>query len=214
MVAIASTYHSSDYTLPGAVHQPDGSPLREREISLMNSVRRLRYEDLPEEAREAARHCLLDFLGCALAGSRDHSSRSSSTRRQPRGSSEAGLIGLDARRIRRANRGLVNGAAGHALDFDDTHMLMNGTVGPVLPAILVLADAEPVTVAAFSQRSSRHRARNAGSAFIGGGHYEIGFHSTGTLGTFAPAAASAHLLGLDEAGWMRAIGIAGSEQRD
>src|SRR5262245_6666548 len=39
--------------------------------ALVDVVRTLRYEDIPEEAREVARQCLLDFLGCALAGARE-----------------------------------------------------------------------------------------------------------------------------------------------
>ncbi|MGH7823295.1 MAG: MmgE/PrpD family protein, partial [Candidatus Binatia bacterium] len=39
--------------------------------ALVESVRGLRYEDLPEGAREAARHCVLDFLGVAIAGARE-----------------------------------------------------------------------------------------------------------------------------------------------
>ena len=37
--------------------------------ALVGRVRAIRFEEIPDEAREIARHCLLDFLGCALAGS-------------------------------------------------------------------------------------------------------------------------------------------------
>jgi len=181
--------------------------------TLIDSVRGLRYDELPEDAREAARHCLLDFLGCALAGSREPlvSILVAELVRGER-SSEAALIGL-AERASRQSAALVNGAAGHALDFDDTHMLMNGHPSvPVLPALLALAESE----AASGRRLLT--ALVAGielecrlGALLGTGHYDIGFHSTGTLGTFGAAAACAHLLGLDEAAWMQAIGIAGSE---
>ncbi len=39
--------------------------------ALVRRVRAIHYEAIPDEAREAARHCLLDFLGCALAGAAD-----------------------------------------------------------------------------------------------------------------------------------------------
>src|SRR5262249_9809788 len=42
------------------------------------------------------------------------------------------------------------------------------------------------------------------------GHYQVGWHATATLGTFGAAAASAHLLGLDEERWRMALGIAGT----
>ena len=42
-------------------------------------------------------------------------------------------------------------------------------------------------------------------------HYQAGFHSTATCGTFAAAAASAKLLGLDVEATQRALSIAGSQ---
>ncbi|MGH7805887.1 MAG: MmgE/PrpD family protein, partial [Candidatus Binatia bacterium] len=122
---------------------------------------------------------------------------------------------LVARAVRgsRLTAALVNGAAGHALDFDDTHMAMNGHPSvPVLPALLALAES----VGASGERLLA--ALVAGielecrlGMLLGRRHYEIGFHTTGTIGTFGAAAACAHLLSLDEDGWLRAIGLAGIE---
>ena len=99
----------------------------------------LTADDVPNEAAEVARHCLLDWLGCALAGSReplatilaDHASG---------GAGPATLVGTD-RTSAAGAAALVNGAAGHALDFDDTHTVLSGhpTV-PVAPAVLALAE--------------------------------------------------------------------------
>jgi 2-methylcitrate dehydratase PrpD len=181
--------------------------------ALVRAVRGIRWSETPDDAREAARHCLLDFLGCALAGSREPLSRilvsevASSER-----SAEASLIG-SAERASRLTAALLNGAAGHALDFDDAHMLMGGHPSvPVIPAVLALAE----TVGADGRQALE--AITAGielecrlGALIGGKHYAIGFHSTGTLGTFGAAAACSHLLGLDEDGWLRALGLAGTQ---
>ena len=44
------------------------------------------------------------------------------------------------------------------------------------------------------------------------GHYDVlGFHATGTLGSFGAAAACAHLLGLDAETFATALGIAGTQ---
>lgn len=181
--------------------------------ALIESVRKLRYDDLPEEAREAGRQCLLDFLGCALAGAAEPPVEILvATVVRPEGSREAALIGR-RERASRLTAALVNGTAGHALDFDDTHTAMNGHPSvPVLPALLALAETDDADGRRFLT------ALVAGielecrlGALLGGHHYEIGFHSTGTVGTFGATAACAHLLGLDEDGWLRAIGIAGSE---
>jgi 2-methylcitrate dehydratase PrpD len=46
---------------------------------------------------------------------------------------------------------------------------------------------------------------------LGGMHYAAGFHTTGTVGSFGAAAACAHLLGLDQDGWLHALGLAGTQ---
>ena len=43
------------------------------------------------------------------------------------------------------------------------------------------------------------------------GHYDLGFHATGTVGCFGAAAACARLLGLDAEATARALGIAGTQ---
>jgi 2-methylcitrate dehydratase PrpD len=181
--------------------------------ALIESVRTLRWDDVTEDAREVARQGVLDFLGCALAGAAEPPVEILvATVVRPEGSTEATLIGR-SERASRLTAALANGTAGHALDFDDTHTSMNGhPSAPVLPALLALAETEDTdgrrlltALVAGIELECRL------GAVLGGRHYDIGFHSTGTIGTFGAAAACAHLLGLDEDGWLRAIGVAGSE---
>jgi len=180
---------------------------------LVRTLRGIRWEETSDDAREVARHCLLDFLGVAIAGSR-----------QPltdilvneivRGerSDEASIIGREERATR-LTAALVNGAAGHALDFDDTHMAMGGHPSvPIIPAILALAEttgasARDVLEAIVVGVEAECRL----GALIGAQHYVQGFHSTGTLGTFGAAAACAHMLGLAEDAWLHALGLAGTQ---
>jgi 2-methylcitrate dehydratase PrpD len=181
--------------------------------ALVDAVRGLRYANLPAEAKEVARHCVLDLVGVTIAGAREPLVEMlvDVVARAER-ASEAGLIGREERATR-ATAALVNGAAGHALDFDDTNTSMMGhpTV-PVLPALLALAEGTPV------RGSEVVTALVAGielecrlAALLGTAHYDVGFHSTATLGTFGAAAACAHLLGLDGDAWLRAMGLAGTE---
>lgn len=181
--------------------------------ALIEAVRGLRWEALPEEAREAGRHCLLDFVGVAIAGAREPLvDILVEAIARPERAAEAGLVAR-AERATRPTAALVNGAAGHALDFDDTHMRMTGhpTV-PVLPALLALAEGRG------SSGRALLTALVAGielecrlGALLGPGHYDLGFHSTGTVGTFGAAAACAHLLGLDAEAWEAALGLAGTQ---
>ena len=181
--------------------------------ALVRAVRGIRWDETPEVAREVARHCLLDFFGVAIAGSHEPLTgiliNEIVTGER---SSEASLIGRKER-ASRLTAALVNGAAGHALDFDDTHMAMGGHPSvPVIPAILALAETtgasgRDVLEAIVVGIEAECRL----GALIGAQHYTIGFHSTGTLGTFGAAAACAHMLKLDEDGWLRALGLAGTQ---
>ena len=185
--------------------------------ALVHKVRGIRFDTISDEAREAARHCLLDFLGCALAGAGE-----------PlvdvlvaevvigEGASQAGLVGRPERATLQT-AALVNGAAGHALDFDDTHTAMGHPSVPVIPALLALAE-RALAESGDVEGDAFLAALVAGvetecrlGLLLGPGHYAAGFHSTGTFGTFGAAAACAHLLGLDEEAWLHALGLAGTQ---
>jgi len=181
--------------------------------ALVEAIRGIRYDDIPEDAREVARHCLLDFLGTALAGAREPLTDILVEQIvRGEGAAEAGLIGRRERATRRT-AALVNGAAGHALDFDDTHTTMSGHPSvPVMPALLALGEtdgADGRTLLAALVAGIELECRLG--ALLGLGHYAAGFHATGTVGTFGAAAACAHLLGLDEQGWLNALGLAGTQ---
>jgi 2-methylcitrate dehydratase PrpD len=181
--------------------------------ALVRAVRGIRWDETPDDACEVARHCLLDFLGVAIAGSREPLTEIL-VKEIVRGerSDEASLIGR-SERASRLTAALVNGAAGHALDFDDTHMAMGGHPSvPIIPAILALAETtgasgRDVLEAIVIGVETECRL----GALIGAQHYVVGFHSTGTLGTFGAAAACSHMLNLDEDGWLHALGLAGTQ---
>ncbi len=180
---------------------------------LVEAVRGIRYDAIPEEARQTAHHCLLDFLGVALAGSREPLTDiliAEVVRGEAVG--EAGIIGRPERATR-LTAALVNGAAGHALDFDDTHTTMIGhPSGPVLPALLALGEKEGADGRALlSALVAGVELECRVGAMLGGMHYAAGFHTTGTVGTFGAAAACSHLLGLDPDQWLHALGLAGTQ---
>src|SRR2546430_17158563 len=108
------------------------------------------------------------------------------------GAPQASLIGHETR-LPALAVALVNGAAAHALDYDDVNMAMPGhpTVA-ILPGLLALAEI---------QQSS---GREVITAFVAGyemacrigaalqpGHYNLGFHSTGTNRALRAAAGRA-----------------------
>ena len=157
------------------------------------------YEALPEPVRELARQCVLDYYGVALAGADDPlATILVDELAEAGGAAQASVIGRKAK-LPALSAALVNGAIGHALDYDDVNLAMPGHPSvAILPGLIALAE----------QRNST--GREVVAAFVAGyetvcrigmalrpGHYDRGFHATGTVGAFGAAAACAHLLGLD-----------------
>jgi 2-methylcitrate dehydratase PrpD len=173
----------------------------------------IEYEDLPPEAHELARQCILDYFGVAVAGAGDELVRLLLDElTEAGGAPQASVIGHQTR-LPALSAALANGAAGHALDYDDVNMAMPGHPSvAILPGLLALAEL---------RRSS---GREVITAFVAGyetacrigaalqpGHYNLGFHSTGTVGAFGAAAACTRLLGLDAEATAMALGIAGTQ---
>jgi 2-methylcitrate dehydratase PrpD len=182
--------------------------------TLAEQARALRYEDLPADVRKLARQCLLDYVACTLAGAKEELTGILLAEMQAHGGAPAATIIGRAERLPVLSAALVNGAASHALDFDDVNMAMTGHPSVVLlSALLPLAEEHGSAV------------RDVLAAFVAGfelqcrlglllapGHYNVlGFHATGTLGSFGAAAACAHLLGLNAEQFATALGIAGTQ---
>src|SRR5437899_2563602 len=169
------------------------------------------YEALPEPVGELARQCVLDYYCVALAGADDPLvAILLDELAEAGGAAQASIIGHKAR-LPALSAALVNGAIGHALDYDDVNLAMPGHPSvAILPGLLALAE----------QRGSS--GREVIAAFVAGyetacrigvalrpGHYDLGFHATGTVGAFGAAASCAHLLGLDAAKTAQALGKIG-----
>ena len=173
-----------------------------------------RWEALDAPVRQAAAQAVLDMVGCALAGAREPlADILFAELAEAGGTPEAALIGREAR-LPMAAAALLNGAAGHALDFDDVNMAMPGhpTVA-ILPALLALGEARGVSGAALLTAlvAGTDLACRVGRT-LAPGHYDgLGFHATATLGALGAAAACGHLLGLDAERIAVAIGIAATQ---
>src|SRR5438067_5565117 len=171
------------------------------------------YDALPEAVRALARQCVLDYYGVALAGAGDElATILLDELLEAGGAAQAGIIGHKAR-LPALSAALLNGAIGHALDYDDVNLAMPGHPSvAILPCLLALAEARQSSgrevIAAFV--AGYETACRIGSA-LRPGHYNLGFHATGTVGAFGAAAACAHLLGLDAEATARALGIAGTQ---
>ena len=170
-------------------------------------------ESIPVDARILVRHCLLDWIAVTVAGAREPVAHMlAEEAREQGGFPQATVVGHGfAASSRQA--ALINGAASHALDFDDVNMAFTGHPSVVLvPALLALAEARGASGAEFMTAfiAGYETLCRIGSA-VSPGHYALGFHSTGTIGTFGAAAACARLLQLDPDDTAVALGIAATQ---
>ncbi len=184
------------------------------QIDLACLSRAITYDTIPDEIRALVRQCVLDTIGVAIAGADDPLVRILAAELAEQGGPAiAGTPGL-ALRLPARSAALLHGTAGHALDYDDVNMSMPGHPSvAILPAVLALAEQQNADgksiIAAFA--AGYELACRLGRA-LAPGHYDgIGFHATGTIGTFGAAAACAHLMGLDEDQTVNALGIAATE---
>ena len=157
----------------------------------------LAASQLSDSAVLWAKHALLDWFGVTIAGAREDLA--------PLLLEEYGakdgpvtLVALGAR-AKAHDAALINGTLSHALDYDDVNRHMGGhPTAPVAAAALALGEAlgkggRDTLIAFIAGYEVECQLGAMGSH----SHYEQGFHSTGTLGTFGATAAAARLMGLD-----------------
>jgi len=176
-------------------------------------VVRSRPDDLPAAVRAEACRTLLNWAGCAVGGSR-HETVDITVRALARfaGPAQASLLGR-TERMDALHTALVNGISSHVLDFDDTHLkTVIHPAGPVAPAILALAEMQPVSGRDFLHAlvlGAEVECRIGNAVYPA--HYDRGWHITGTTGAFGAAAAAGRLLGLSEQQMRWAFGLAATQ---
>jgi 2-methylcitrate dehydratase PrpD len=171
------------------------------------------FSDLSAKAISEARRGVLDWVGCALAGS-GHKTITTllSVLQDISGKPQATVFGRSLR-LGLLEAPLANGQMGHVLDYDDTHMggVVLHTSSPVLAALFALAERSPVSGADFMLAYAVGFEAGVRSGRTAPGHHKGGWHLTGTLGTIAAGAACGKLLNLDRQRLTYAMGIAATQ---
>lgn len=123
------------------------------------------------------------------------------------GHAQASLFG--GGRVPMRSAALANGACSHALDYDDTHFAHIGHPSvAVLPAAVAVGEAQGAALAEVLDAAlAGCEASVRIGLLLGRGHYQIGFHQTGTAGAFGAAWAAACLLGASETDMGHALGL-------
>jgi 2-methylcitrate dehydratase PrpD len=172
-----------------------------------------RFDDLSEAARNEARRGVLDWIGCALAGSGHPTvAKLIAVLEEAGGRPQARVLGRKAR-LGFLDAPLANGQMGHVLDFDDTHM--GGVVlhasSPILAALLALAERKPVSGTDLMLAYAVGFEAGVRTGRAAPGHHKGGWHLTGTLGSIAAGVAAGKLIGLDGQRLTYAMGIAATQ---
>lgn len=204
----ASVLSGAALAAPAAEAAPESPPDVTR--TLARFIVSVRLGDIPEPVRKEAARTLLNWLGCAIGGSRQAAVENAVAALKPFAASEQAAIVGRKERFDALNASLINGLSSHVLDFDDTHLrTIIHPAGPVAPALLALSEHQAVSgeeflAALITGIEAECRIGNA----VYPAHYDVGWHITGTTGPFGAAAATGRLLKLSEQQMVWALGLA------
>ncbi|GAB7550441.1 MmgE/PrpD family protein [Cupriavidus sp. 8B] len=180
---------------------------------LCDFLARFTLADVPAEVVERTKDLFLDWIASAIAGKDAPAVRKLQEFVAAMGPQQGPAEMLvDRRRTSPYFAALINGASSHVVEQDDVH---NGSVlhpaAVVFPAVIAAAQAEGKSGAEVLLASiAGYEAGIRIGEFMGRSHYRV-FHTTGTVGTLAAAAAVAKLYGMDAEGINQALGSAGTQ---
>lgn len=182
--------------------------------SLAEFAANLRYADIPADVRERATYAIIDAIGTVLAGLKEASVLQ--VRRLVERETRAGYSIVLGTPLQLAASGaaMANGAASHALDYDNISLTVSGFVAsPVLFALLAVADEEGAVSGARLLEAfvTGWEVESAIARGLGVHHYAKGWHSTSTLAHFGAAVGVGKLLGFDARQMQHVIGTAAAE---
>ncbi len=177
----------------------------------------LQAKDIPADVMSRAEDLLVDWFGSAIAGKGSRPVQTITQFAQNMGGFDAGHQGPSEILISRNTSSpflaaMANAAASHVAEQDDVH---NGSVfhpaTVVFPPVLACAQSigasgEDFLLAAIAGYEVGIRV----GEFLGRSHYKV-FHTTGTAGTIAAAAAVGRLLKLNPVQMLNAFGSAGTQ---
>ncbi len=171
-----------------------------------------RIEDAPQGADEKGKKVLADTFAAILAGAGSEVAEPLGRYLTCSGAKGASPILGTALTASPEAAAMINGTFGHALDFDDVVPIMPGHPSvTIMGALLPTLDEAPVS---GKRLLDAHRVGIEVGAKIGVaitmGHYDRGFHATGTLGIFSALAALCRLHAADRDTIRTAFGIAAS----
>ncbi len=175
--------------------------------TLVRNVLDTKYEVLPKETIEIAKLCILDTIGCAVAGA--SASGCDGVREQVLewGGKKEGTIWVCGDKVPCPNAAFVNSTMARALDFDSTWERGVHMSAASIPTALALAQmrrgisGKQLLTAIVTGEDLAARVHLATSEYDG-------FEPTGVCGILGSAAVAGKIVGLDEGRMSDALSIA------
>ena len=171
-----------------------------------------KVEDLPVAALEKSKKVITDTIAAMLSGANSEVTPPLLAYLRLSGDTGSSPVIGTSERCSAEMAALINGTFGHALDFDDVLSMMPAHPSAVILAAL-LADLGNKPLSGKELITAHIVGVEIGGKIglgITGGHYQRGFHATGTLGIFCGVAALAKAYRLPPETTQTAFGIAGS----
>lgn len=169
----------------------------------------LRYEELPGEVVARAKMLLQDTVAVACAGVNEPGIRQLMEEvREWGGVGQSSIVGCPDK-VPAPNAAFVNGAMGHALDFDDIHDEAHMHVNIcVVPALLAMSEAMHISGREFLAAYVVGLEIASRLALAGRPHMSAGWLPTTVFGCFGAASAVGRILALSPGMMRHAFGIA------
>src|ERR1700689_5312974 len=92
----------------------------------------IRFDDLPPTVVQRAKHCLLDWLGGAIAGASEPAVAVVRELVLAEGGHAQAALLASGESVTASQAALVNGVAGHALEFDDVSKGLGHPSAPII----------------------------------------------------------------------------------
>lgn len=202
----ASEVHASENSDIG---KTGSSPLAMTKM-LAKFIADTNNNEIPADMYEHAKIALLDTVGVTLAAKEEPLTKKLLHLADFLGGNKQSTVIGHAVRKSVSQAALINGAASHALDFDDTSARFWGhATCSIYSSLLALGELEHKNGREFLAAYLIGLEVGFITAdSVGEEMYRAGFHNTGTLGIVASGAGCARLLGLDKDKASNALAIA------
>ena len=168
---------------------------------------------VPDRVRKEAVRSIVNWAGVTIGGSNQQAVVRALEAVSPYSNSKKAHLFGRVETLDPLRAALITGISSHVLDYDDTQLeTIIHPAGPVASALFALAQEREISGAALLHAfvlGAEVECRLGKAIYPS--HYDMGWHITGTCGTFGAAAACGKVLGLTTQQMQWALGIAATE---